>query len=73
MQLIQMSFNRHLEKMAGELPHPYVLTLLARNTERKDADILMTRDILPEIIQAVSYLEKQEGMTQAASDVLSAS
>ena len=57
--LIQMSFDRHLQQMAKELPDDYRLTLVARNTKRPDADIIMTRDDLQGVSRAVLALNKK--------------
>ena len=57
--LIQMSFDRHLQQMAAELPDGYRLTLVARNTTRPDADIVMTRDDLWKVSEAILALNRK--------------
>lgn len=57
--LIQASFDGHLQQMASELPDDYRLTLVARNTKRPDADIIMTRDDLQEVSRAVLAIDKK--------------
>ena len=58
LELIQLSFQNHLRQMAEELPPDYQLTLVVRNTKMPNADIIMTRDSLPEVAEAILSLAK---------------
>lgn len=60
LSLVQMSFKRHLQQMAKDLPDGYRLTLIARHTTRPDSDIIMTSDDLGEVACAVLALAKSE-------------
>lgn len=50
----------HLEKIEKLIGDDYRLTLFARHTTKKNADILLTRDDLDLVIAAIGLLKNQD-------------
>lgn len=61
---LQLEIEAHLERIERLLPKTYTLTLLARNREMGDADILMTMDDLECVIAAIKQLRPRDPINQ---------
>lgn len=59
---LHLAMEPHLRRLEKLLPEEYRLTLVARNvgSRHTDADIVLTRDELPEVIAAVERLHQRD-------------
>lgn len=60
LESLKLSIAKRLVKIEDLLPATYKLTLVARNTAMKDADIVMTADDLSAVVAVIEHLKGPE-------------